>query len=534
MESPPEMSDDDMIYALEQVAVLHATRADSDGNLNALMHKLAAITADMPWKAACNKDAGKAPPGQASIRKLKLSDIAHGFIANWREASRIGRALRMNGPIEIYGIDTVRLDWVPGRSLRETVRRHTAAGNPVIAEWFAATEPLPERQIILDPYLRLARPTSTGKTSAPAMTPMSMIMLGLRNPLRFPYRSAFPFWQRGWSLLKETYPPRLKRLSALLSLHLYLSGARQVARHSGSPVRLMTMTSNSIFLEAFRALALAQSRSWCVEVQHGLSSPRFDPYFMSYRSRIAERDDSRFDILPLAARPYCSDALISGGFRRWDIASNTGIFSSLNRICPRWNDPELSEADSKKALEDSLFNVASAFCDSRKPVFAIFGGAGLVGDFYQSEFFATEMRLLGALVTKLNGKGLNVELVYLPHPRVYTPHHENIRTIENQDIGGRHMKVLRSSHLAFFFADYAFSMYSASTFEAAWMGARTFSPMVRDDGMFWPGMFKQIHHPETLTRKDLEAAMDRFCQPVETTELREKISGRLNRLISGK
>lgn len=509
-----------LAFTYSQLRVLLGQRDESGKSLEAFIAELASATTTMT-SGAPRITRAEARALRTQRRNLgKLADLLH----HWRQARKALRITSGKSALRIYGIDPKRLDLVAG-DLPGQIAAHLSGAVPGLAEWTGPDDGA--ARILFDPKLTPRHRSVSDLTELPVLSPFAVMFLALQRPtslLRWP--STFV---QGWRQFGPAHGSLRRRIVSLVLLSMFLTGAHVLLRRAGGQVSMLCLTANSVFLEALRARVLAEPGGAATEVQHGIASPQFDPYFLSYRYALAGRDHGHLTIYPLLAPPFCLPAETTPRFTLSDQSSNSGIFRALVRVLAETGDRTcrpLNDSDIP-ALTEALAASTAPFCWDDTPVLAIFGGTDLGSDFYTGDAFRSEMALAQVLYGMLKEKGA-VQLVYLPHPT-----NPPLLSITLPD--GTPMPIFGESQQMYFCADYALSLYSSAIFEAGAMGAHAFSAMVPDTGVLHDGMLQAIFTPQDLTPGAItDCLSDIAARPCPgASDHKAKIAARLRRFFEG-
>lgn len=515
----------DCSFALRQLAVLSDTRAENGEVLGEFIVALASLTQYEPTTKVNYSDFAAA----SNVKTAKKSKWQFFRYLRFHlgVATRALSSARREETLTIYAIDPNRLDIQPSQSLESALSVHTASDLSVLSAWFHEDND-PKTILAFDPKTAPDYRSISDVISEPAMSPIAIMFLTFLRPTCLLWLPRI-YWE-GQKILGPSYNTFRKRFVSLLLISVFLLGVTVLARGSGRNLRMLCMTSNSVFLEALRALILAKPTGYVVEIQHGIASPQFDPYFLSYKPALAESGHGKLDIIPLLAPPFCATPTIGKGFALLATPSNTGILRALNRLRKpaTSNDQKSSRLDDINFLADAVTGVASPYCRNGVPVVTIYGGTDLGNDFYAGDAFKSEMAIIGKIRQGFSARNMSPLYLYSPHPT-----NRPISRISFAD--GGTIAIFKQSQLSYFFADYAFALYSSSIFEAASLGAYSYSPMAPKTGIFHSFMLETINTPKKLTRQGLDASIDEFVaiDPLEASNHAGKIEGRISKFLHG-
>jgi hypothetical protein len=441
-----------------------------------------------------------------------------------KQARKALRATNQRQPICIVGIDPKRLNLASGNVLNQ-VAAHLSSKVDKLAAW---TQPIPDTPtLFFDPKTTIRYRSISDLTNLPVLSPMAVMFLAFMRPMSLlKWPSTF---MCGWRHIGSSYPSVLHRFVSLFFLSLFLIGANILLRRAGEQANMLCLTANSVFLETLRARVLAKPGGKVLEVQHGIASPYFDPYFLSYKEALANGNHGQLDIYPLLAPPFCLPALQGPRFILSDQPSNSGIFKALVGVLSDSGQRPLRPLTNIDipALTDAVVASTATVCNDGTPILAIFGGTDLTSDFWTCDSFSAEMTIAQSLCDLLRHRG-PVQPVYLPHPT-----NQKLTKISLPD--GTPMPIFEHSQLIFFCADYAFSLWSSTIFEASAMGAHVFSPSGPHRGILHEDMLRLIVTPKVLSKEGLNDCMSDFAArpATESANHKAKISRRIAHFLNG-
>ena len=156
----------------------------------------------------------------------------------------------------------------------------------------------------------------------------------------------------------------------------------------------------------------------------------------------------------------------------------------------------------------------------------ILGGRDHADDYYGGETFAVEMDLATALRDHLRLQGLDITVIYSPHPA-----NQPLEKLFFPD--GEEIVLFRHTQLSYFFANVGLSIYSSSMFEAAFFGARCFTPVTRDLGLFLDEFMSLLFTPDINSRHDMDMALKKLVQalPRNVSSHEDRILRRVERFF---
>lgn len=442
------------------------------------------------------------------------------------------RALKVATPgsnLAFYGVDPARLDFTGTLNLPQTLSTHTAWASPELRSWFG---PDASRwtHIAFDPKVALSHSNSIERTDLTVLSPLAIVLVWV---LRFwrvsPLLSVLTLIRLWSELAPQEQTSRRNRIVEVLSLWAFTMGVVALIRPA-KEIKMLCLTANSTFLEALRALVAGLPGGYVVEILHGVNSPTFDEYFLSYRAALADGDLGQFVMLPMLAHPFALAPERTPGFSIVQVPSNTGIIRSLNRALACSAQPSLGSitAAHSSKITTAIVNEMTEYCQPGRPLVAIWGGTDLDPDFYRGLAFCSEFALAEKIRKEMAAMGFDPMFVYFPHPT-----NRPIEALYFED--GTPIAISKKTHLGYFCADYAIGLYSSSIFESAAFGAHTFSPLTANAGLMYAHMFDGLTTPKELTVPAIDAAITHLCQlPADGMEDHAaKIAYRVGRFLAG-
>ena len=509
-----------LIFTFQQLKVLLSQRDDNGAIIERFISNLAIATRKMEARTAEYKIDEHSASIRSKRRRFGLfSDIYY----HWQQARKVMIKTSLDRPVRIFGIDPTRLELVEG-NLQKQIVTHMSKLFPRLNKWSNSGDTC--EVIMFDPKLDFGYRSVSALSDTPIMSPLATIFLTLQSPksiLSWP--AAF---RCGWTHLGPVYSSASRRIVSVLLLSLFLVGIQILIKRSSGKLALLCLTSNSVFLEALRARILADPCGEVDEIQHGIASPQFDPYFLSYKIALSSGLHGKFWIYPLLASPFCLSPVSSPQFYISDKPSNTGIYRSLIKLMSDTGSRPISQlgTESIPTLTKALKRNFSKLAENGDVIFAIFGGTDLGKNFYFGSAFQSEMSLAQVIYDRLSVKA-HVQPVYLPHPA--NPPLSNIKFAN-----GTPLQIFKHSQQIYFCADYAFSLYSSTIFEANAFGALSFCSMPSDTGVLHGSMLDELICPKGVSRKELDSAIAQFAElPSPSRDLVTKIDERLRRFFEG-
>lgn len=510
-----------LIFSYRQLRVLLSQRDENGMVLENFITEFTAVT-------------GKLEPRTANVKLERNTDsngvkrcrfrVFFNLSYHWHQARKVLAATRRDYPIRIFGIDPKRLDLIKG-DLPPQIASHLSKATPRLKEWASLSDDC--EVLVFDPKLDLDYRSVSNLTDAPILSPFAIIFLAFQSPISL---LAWPkAFLAGWKHLGPSYPLLRRRIVSIFLLSLFLVGVQVLSKRALGKLALLSLTSNSVFIEALRARILAEPAGEVDEVQHGIASPQFDPYFLSYSTALKSGAHGKFWIHPLLAPPFCLDPSSSSHFFISETPSNTGVYRALVKVMSDMGSRPSAPigVEDIPALSQSIAKCAHEFADRGKLIFAIFGGTDLGENFYKSSAFRAEMALAQLIYDRLRVNA-DIQPVYLPHPT-----NPKLSSITMPD--GAPLQIFDQSQQMYFCADYAFSLYSSAIFEARAMGANAFCAMTTQTGILHESMLDALTCPKETTEKAIQLAISKLATlpTASNKDLSVKIEERLKVFLEG-
>ena len=504
---------DPMAFAFSQLAVLQEMRAHNAQSLNGFIDDLGRALPDARTPHATTTELAGSHTTTPTLRMRVKTALGH-LRRHFFMARRALSAVQKDQDLLIYGLEPNRLDLRVSDNVDRLVKAHMVPRLSELEGWFDK----PAISLAFDPKTALAHQGLQGHVTAPLLSPLALMFIGLIRLYRTNPIKMIRAFQQGYKAIGPAYPTLFRRSISLAALCLYMNGVQHLL-HPTKRVRFLTLTSNSVFLEALRGIILADPLNHVVEIKHGMASLVFDPYLRSYAPALDKIKGGRFGIHPLLPPPFCHHPITSQRFNFTDQPSNTGVFKALHRLSDNSTPPQ--------ALND-IWQHAAPFCQDGKPIFVILGGTDLGENFYRGDAFTAEMHLVEQCRSRLTARGVDAQFIYMPHPA-----NQPLHSLKFAD--GQNIEIFYRSQIGYFFADYALSLYSSAIFEAAAFGAQAFSPLPETAGFFPPDMVRKLFTPDQVTPASLDRALDQFCASSTpgATDHKGKITHRFEQNIEG-
>ena len=507
-------------FALKQIDVLLKFRSKNDTDLTHFTstllklfqtEKSPSVIATSDQKVFTVEDKPK-----SFFKSLKA------VVYHWRLSCEILKQAKNKKELKIYGIDPIRLQLQNRESIDSILLSHTKSGIFILEKWFSnrTTNSL---TIGFDPKLKLNYQSAKKNVRELILSPWALIFMVFHKPV---YLLHFPkIYAEAQKLLRSNFKNTKSLIASSLLISVFLLGGMALRSLVRGEVRMLSMTSNSLFLEALRALILSNSGGQVIEIQHGIATPQFDEYFLSYLPILMGNEFGRLDIIPMLPPPFCADAVSHQNFKLTTQPSNTGIFKTLLELDQKAKVVDNSANGMSKidAAKINILKFAEQFCTDGVPIFAIYGGTDFSNDYYTNEVFKLEMLLVEMFSEAFFKNQQPVKFLYLPHPK-----NKAISQVVSQS--KLSICAVRPTQASYFIADYAFALYSSSIFEAASMGSHAYSPMQETFTFFHKRMLQEINIPSTLSKDGILNSIETFVKlkPKQAHDHRAKVLQRVD------
>lgn len=427
--------------------------------------------------------------------------------------------------IEIISIDTPRLNLNLAANRRDSILSHIAPFNSQLKRWNSHLDTTPKKlNVIFDPKFTIFDQRITSDRTSLACSPITLILVGFWSALRGGPRPLYRLWRDARSL--KNAQNWQQNLAGTLSILLFLRGYEVL--FSGARIAMLSLTANSVFLEALRAAVLSNDQNRVVEIQHGVSNPVSDPFFLSFEEALQEQNGGMLEIVPLLGPPFCLSADQQKHLHLYDEPSNSAICRMFRQAAPEAFGREYTPEEMAACIANRLSEDLPAEVKAGLPIFSIFGGTDESRDYYSGNTFKVEMALTGRILKSMRALGTRPIVMYHPHPA-----NAPISRLSIDNYGD--VPIARNSQLAYFYADMAFSMYSAAIFEAAYLGVKAIAPLAPENGLFYPFFLEGIHHPSAYDHNAIDRCILDFAEantapPVDVTY---KVIKRVTHFLSG-
>jgi hypothetical protein len=270
-------------------------------------------------------------------------------------------------------------------------------------------------------------------------------------------------------------------------------------------------TSFSFATELLRVALMRAPRSEAVcEILHGVPSEEFDDYVALVLRHAPRAHRHRFvaqvPALPLGGA--IGAATVKGPRLAVNTAANRFFLSLRARgTTLQWIDHECAWLRRQGYTGSEL-------------VITLIGAGALENDAFDAGVFAAEQALVRHVCDALREEGVPFILLYAPHP-MYEGH--DFRDLPL--FAANRVVVCRQTLFTWLASDACLALYSSALFEAAYAGARVFTPMIADDRLYGAELLLSIDAPSagevcgTALRRFLRSlrtdARDRRCIAAE-------------------
>jgi hypothetical protein len=288
-------------------------------------------------------------------------------------------------------------------------------------------------------------------------------------------------------------------------------------------VRAFILHGNSFATEVLRATLIhSSSCTEICEVLHGVPTPEVDQYLSDL---VASSGNARKHTFVPTLRELPLDVVYA---RPSGVDAAFAINPALNRYL-------LARQVDGPALLEWVYQEYQRLCtrQGEHPLIVTVTGANSHDrEYVESDSFAVEQAILRYAEMELAKVGRPFALIYTPHP---VPRWESFARLP---IFTRHGVVLyRDTVFTWLVADLCIALHSSALFEAAFAGAKVFTPMRLDDGVYRARLLDLLSHP--ADGESSFSALGRFLRqhaspPAESirVRIRERAS-RLWQLDSG-
>jgi hypothetical protein len=245
---------------------------------------------------------------------------------------------------------------------------------------------------------------------------------------------------------------------------------------------LLLLTANSTIIEILRFLALKDVRcSNILEILHGILMKPTDNFLSQVCQHETHRNKHVFvnQITHSPAPTYSS----VDRFYPNEIAVNAFFNSFIDDLEEGGGDINLRLQSNFRAL---LPNEISRFT----PIFTVFGGTNLEGDYFTSESFKFEMMMMLVASKQSKLAGTPLTIIYSAHPANSEPRKNVLNYFHHKEI-----IFTAKSMLCYLISDFSSSMLSSCIFEANWFDIPTFTPLINSDELCSDLYLDQVFNP---------------------------------------
>ena len=459
----------------------------------------------------------------SGVRRPLLGSIGQMFTT----ANRMLRTVSGKTSILLVGIDPLRVCWLHRADFLGTVQSHLHPDLDRVHEWLAKPAQDASCAVVgFEPKNAIRQLEDIRHVANDISNPFSIILAGL---LRFPSWSPgliFFITKFFWRELEAQTTSQFSRVKATVALCLFVMGCDVLLRKA-SEIRMLCLTSNSIFLELLRSMVLERQGGDVIEILHGMPTPSFDEYLIDLGRVSANWRGTPIQLYPLLPAPLCRPKVKLEGICWNDTASNTGMLKALNFICDKELSPkELRSYEFLERLSQKICFLQRLFLRDGDPVFSIFGGRDHDDDYYAGQTFQVELEVASLVQDALRQRYREPSIIYLPHPSNRPLKHLFLPS-------GEEIHVFGFSQLAYFVTDFGFSLYSSSMFEASFLGAHCFTPLLDDNSLFDRQLMSHVYNTKNLGHGSLLAAISRFAdlEIVGMQDHKQKVTQRMTKMF---
>ena len=264
------------------------------------------------------------------------------------------------------------------------------------------------------------------------------------------------------------------------------------------------LTSNSFLAELLRAYLLQDDKSEKItELLHGIIANPTEKWF----KRILKQKEIKHNLIPQI--PNLPE--LEGFNKEYFIGNNISINPYLNSSL--YENKKTHGSYKAYALEG--FKMLDINPDDKILTATIYGGTSINDSFFESSAFEIEIEILYKTIKYFQDKKTKIKIIYVPHPSNKNLPKNAADKLLNLDI-----QTLENSIFTYLISDYCISNISSCLFELSWLGAKSFSPLIEEDGVYSNSYLKAIHHPQKNGIKALENSLYAFLDEGIKKELK--------------
>jgi 23S rRNA maturation mini-RNase III len=313
--------------------------------------------------------------------------------------------------------------------------------------------------------------------------------------------------------------PNIRQLKELLASNFLQVAIYRLYQHQRDYVSYL-YTSNSFSTEILRLYQLHDQNCQSIcELMHGVSSLEYEAYLRELLTQSPSAGEKHsfvsqiphFDLYGVFKSHYWPDKRIF-------------VNTYLNRY--------LLENNLLSTSKDYLYQEAHKLINhSTTPVVSFVGAMSHDKDYFNSEAFRVERRLIELVEDFFEEKGQEICIVYTPHPG-----HAFVNFKQHSFFKKKQRYLYDKTILTWFIADICVSLHSSALYEAVYFGIKTFTPVNLEDG-FYPQVLLDYIFEKEIDSNHPETKLIKFLQTLNvenSKSLDQKIAERSSQLFMEK
>lgn len=334
-----------------------------------------------------------------------------------------------------------------------------------------------------------------------------------------PFRFLLELCRRLAATARVRESDRTRALKPVLAAAVLLAGYRSVLGPVRRRVEAYFLTSNSFATEALRTFLIELPECARIhEILHGVPTLEFENYMREL-----------FEAAPGGGKhvfvPQLPGLDLYGVFAaRPDAAPGASINAAVNRY---FLDRSTKESELLEWIDCECRIIGIDPAAPAPLVVAIPGASAIEPGYLTSPAFCVEQAMISRARDVLEASGQPFVLVYTPHP-AYSP---SLFT-SHAFFARRGVVVYADTIFTWLVADLSVGLYSSALFEAAYAGAKVFSPMREDDELYPSSLLDRLSHPVAHERwLDALSAFLRANVQCPRESLRSRAQRRIGRFV---
>jgi hypothetical protein len=450
--------------------------------------RLGAVVERLAREAGCSADAGpreEASPHQGSPN-ASSGDGAPGFIRLVRMIRRQHRRLQRAWadtatPALVVAIALRRLRIIAGRSARarllELARPMPGSGGVAATASLAASQPL----LLFEPQLVSGEWGQSDEYGNEGVFIVDYAFLAYAA-VATPFRFAVEACRSAHAAARDLPSLRAHGIKPLLAALFLLAAYRSLLGRSRRGLEALFFTSNSFATELLRAYLIdARECARIHEILHGVPTFEFEEYMGELLA--APGGAAKHEFIP-----QLPGLDLYGAYAAADRhAARAGINAAINRY---FFDRPTRRGDLAAWIAAECRAIGIDPSAAAPLIVALPGASTIERDYMGSLAFRVEQAMIARAHAVLEQMGEPYVLVYTPHPAVplslFTSHPFFSR------LG---ITIYANTIFTWLIADLTLGLYSTALFEAAYAGAKVFSPMREDDRLYPATLLDRLYHP---------------------------------------